>query len=271
MKKTISSRCAVTRQFRRFTLIELLVVIAIIAILAGMLLPALNSARESARRIACTNNAASIAKGFLLYCSDNSDYLPPYWAGYKRNASGHLLGDYNLSPNGSAWYRENKYGLISPYLNVNAPVGVPFGGWKKYGKKICKSKFSCASRKEPVLGADGQSFGWGMNTNLRFDDGFGRCALLTRAKMPSKGIMIAESNDTGYGMINYYISKKTAPGATASMEFPHNDSANIAFLDFHVECRKRNQIPDEALGNRAWKSVFWDPFNFESNNIYNNW
>ncbi|MDR2441478.1 MAG: type II secretion system GspH family protein, partial [Planctomycetaceae bacterium] len=64
------------RFFHGFTLVELLVVISIISLLAGLLLPAVNAAREAGRRTTCINNESQLAVAFLGYDSARG-HIPP--------------------------------------------------------------------------------------------------------------------------------------------------------------------------------------------------
>lgn len=72
---TISIGSSMRRVRRGFTLIELLVVISIIALLIGILLPALGSARGTARRIVCSSTERSLAQLQTIYSFDNKDYF----------------------------------------------------------------------------------------------------------------------------------------------------------------------------------------------------
>ena len=85
-----------------FTLIELLVVIAIIAILAAILIPVLNKAKETALGISCLNNTKELGLATEAYCSENQDYYPqirPWWTAgpYKNQYGNNDGGEWFLS------------------------------------------------------------------------------------------------------------------------------------------------------------------------------
>ena len=104
-----------TKKSHSFTLVELLVVIAVIAILAGMLLPALNNARERARTLACVSNLKQIGHSMHMYINDNDNSFAPG----------------NPESSSFLWFR-----LLEPWQPdtklYKDPGGIDYESWKTF-------------------------------------------------------------------------------------------------------------------------------------------
>jgi prepilin-type N-terminal cleavage/methylation domain-containing protein len=123
---------------RGFTLIELLVVIAIIAILIGLLLPAVQKAREAAARLSCGNNLKQIGLALHDYASTNGSALP---YNFQVQPSTFLWGPF--------WYN------LLPYIEQDALYKRAFGsgaGWGNNNNLVVIKTYLCPSDPTPTNG-----------------------------------------------------------------------------------------------------------------------
>lgn len=136
---------------QRFTLIELLVVIAIIAILASMLLPALNKARDKAKNVKCVANLKQVGIFMNLYSDNSAGYYPvqyiktsPYtsWMTILRNGVGQKFSDNSLQCPGDSILKDKvSYGISYFWgrMEANGTPDSTYLGYRKNSQIIMPS------------------------------------------------------------------------------------------------------------------------------------
>lgn len=213
--------------YRGFTLIELLVVVAIIAVLVAMLLPALSSARESAKQVVCQSNLRQIATGFMLYANDNNGSLP-------------LM--YDLSWH-HCWYGFNKKSCyLYPYLQTYL-IGRVSGS--------NKSKFACPD----VNPEDGVDYCYGYNKTIGRPQNLWRVRKLDQFQQPTKVFLVGD----GTSFRIYLDNSILQVGAYRHMQ----KKANFAYCDGHVGDMVYEDVPySDRYGwtNCMRKYYCWNPY-----------
>jgi prepilin-type processing-associated H-X9-DG protein/prepilin-type N-terminal cleavage/methylation domain-containing protein len=229
-----------------FTLIELLVVIAIIAILASMLLPALNKARDRAKIISCVGNIKQIGLGWNSFILDNEGKLPPHETGAK-SATFNPRGFTNDPKTSWAFLIKDYIGMQSIELYTPSPRFTPIP--TKYRKGILNCPASPSEPKDMSKTRYGMLY-YGIGG---YQGPYGGVAVskITQIKNPSQKAVIVDSynqNDSLYG--GFYMAYNDGK----HMDFSrHNEKANFLFADGHVATYTYNQyMPEKSIW---WKST----------------
>ena len=233
-----------------FTLIELLVVIAIIAILAAMLLPSLQQARERARETACLNTHGTFGKAFSLYADDNKGSFFPYWnrlEGWRAN-----------DPFLKNYWSSGSSGFLAPYFgsSIQGHTDVPIAGAYFNGKtwRICK--LFCPSTTPDALKH------YKVNSDNRYGSiarnaYVGTIKKIEAYKRPSRTSALMDSN----GSLN--VGYQYASDSTYQIDFRHNNGLNVVFIDAHAAYFKYGKVPVSTTHYRYWTESFWQGSNFE--------
>ncbi|NLX20120.1 MAG: prepilin-type N-terminal cleavage/methylation domain-containing protein [Phycisphaerae bacterium] len=248
---------------RAFTLIELLVVVAIIAVLVAMLLPAVQSARESARGVLCDTHQRQLVLALFQWAEDYSGYMicdriPPRYGADGRYGG----GVYEKTWNGN-WVRTWSCTWVGANPTVEGnylPLPVSGGDVSIPTSSVlsCPS-YGTVEEFPPVPGGTwyeyNPHYGWNAGGLGIFEDSTGKCSFrrLSRVTNPDQTIGFADST---YGYILHARWMGLWPN------FRHRGGANVGWLDGHVSWVRHSELVDD-LSYYLWRGDKGVPYDAE--------